>query len=67
MAFTQEDIQNLNEAIATGELSVVVDGREITYRSIKELMEAKRHIIHCLRKGSSPFAGYRVQLDRGIR
>ncbi|MGL4504524.1 MAG: phage head-tail joining protein [Aeromonas sobria] len=67
MAFTVEDLESINEAIASGELSVTIDGRNVTYRSIKELLEAKRHIIAAIKKARSPFAGFRVSVDRGIR
>ncbi|MGL5482303.1 MAG: phage head-tail joining protein, partial [Aeromonas veronii] len=39
MAFTQDDLSSINGAIASGELTVVIDGQTITYRSIKELLE----------------------------
>lgn len=71
MSFTQEDVNALNEAIASGELKVVVDGREVQYRSIKELLEAKRHIEAEIANGQgrrrSAFRGFRVVVDRGIR
>lgn len=67
MAFTAEDLENLNAAIASGELSVMIDGRQVTYRSISELLKAKNHITQTLRKKRSPFAGFRVSVDRGIR
>ncbi|MGL5285668.1 MAG: phage head-tail joining protein [Aeromonas sp.] len=71
MAFTLEDLTNINEALASGELTVMVNGRQVTYRTIKELLEAKRHIQGELDaaagKRKSPFAGFRVCVDRGIR
>lgn len=40
MAFTQTDIDTLKAAIASGALSVrYADGREVTYRSLKEMRE----------------------------
>ncbi len=67
MAFTTDDLDAINGAIASGELSVTIDGRLITYRSITELLKAKSHIIQSLKRQSNPFAGFRVQIDRGIR
>jgi hypothetical protein len=44
MSFTTDDLTALNAAIASGELTVKHNGREITYRSIDELMKAKRTV-----------------------
>jgi hypothetical protein len=41
MAFTQSDLDNINAAIATGEMTVEVNGRKVTYRSIRELERAR--------------------------
>lgn len=44
MAFTTTDLAAINAAIASGELTVRHNGREVTYRSIDDLMQAKRTI-----------------------
>lgn len=44
MAFTQTDLDNINTAIATGEMTVEFNGRRVTYRSMAELQQAKNHI-----------------------
>jgi hypothetical protein len=44
MAYQTADLQALDAAIATGELSVQVDGRRIQYRSIEELLKARAHV-----------------------
>jgi len=41
MAFTQADLDNVNSAIASGELSVEVSGKRVTYRSLAELLQAR--------------------------
>lgn len=41
MAFNQTDLDNINAAIATGELTVEVGGRKVTYRSMDDLMKAR--------------------------
>lgn len=41
MAFTQTDLDNINAAIATGELSVEVNGRKVQYRSVDDLIKAR--------------------------
>ena len=71
MAFKQEDLDELDEAIACGELAVKINGREVTYRSMNELLLAKRHISRCLAKQNgikrSPLTGLVIRGDRGIR
>ena len=44
MAFTQADLDNVNSAISSGELSVEVSGRRVTYRNMDDLMKAHRLI-----------------------
>lgn len=41
MAFTQTDLDNINAAIPTGELSVEVNGRKVQYRSMDDLVKAR--------------------------
>ena len=41
MAFTQTDLDNINAAIATGELLVEVNGRKVQYRSMDDLVKAR--------------------------
>ena len=41
MAFTQSDLDNINAAIATGEMTVELNGRRVTYRDITQLMRAR--------------------------
>lgn len=44
MALSQTDIDALDKAIASGELTVSYDGRTVTYRSIGELKRAREHV-----------------------
>lgn len=44
MAFTQADLDAVNSAIASGELTIKHNGRETTYRSIADLLAAKKAI-----------------------
>ncbi|ANZ52198.1 hypothetical protein Ahp2_16 [Aeromonas phage Ahp2] len=67
MAFTKDDIDAIDAAIASGEYQVIIDGRQVTYRSIAELLRAKAHIQQAISKRRSPFAGFRMSVDRGIR
>ena len=41
MAFTKTDLDNVNSAIATGELKVETNGRVVIYRSIDDLIKAR--------------------------
>lgn len=41
MAFTTTDLNNIEAAIATGELTVSVNGRTVTYRSMADLLKAR--------------------------
>lgn len=44
MAYTQTDLDAVDAAIASGELRVSIDNRDVTYRSIDELMKARAFI-----------------------
>ena len=41
MSFSQSDLDNINAAVATGELSVEVSGRKVVYRSMDDLLKAR--------------------------
>lgn len=44
MAFTQTDLNNIDAAISTGELSVEVSGKRVIYRSMDDLQKAREII-----------------------
>lgn len=44
MAFTQSQLDAIETAIASGELKVMFDGREVIYRSIDDLLKARNTI-----------------------
>ena len=44
MALTQTDLDALDAAIASGELTVRLADRLVTYRSIPELIQARSHV-----------------------
>lgn len=68
MSFTQDDLDNINGAIAGGELKVKINGREIEYRSINELLRARNLILSNLggRKRADPLKGVQTIIDRGV-
>ena len=59
MAFTQTDLDNINAAIATGELSVEVNGRKVVYRSMNDLLKARSTIESDLSAASAAVNGVR--------
>lgn len=40
MAYTADQLQALQDALASGELTVEFDGKRVTYRSVDELRQA---------------------------
>ena len=69
MAFTQDDLDVINEAIATGELEVqFADGKRVRYRSVEQLMNSKQHIENEIFKesGKPPRRGVRVNVCKGV-
>lgn len=52
MGFSTADLDSINAAIASGELTVSVQGRSVTYRSIDDLLKAKTAIEDGLRAQS---------------
>ena len=44
MAFTQSDLDALNDAIALGALKVKYADREVTYRSLSEMRDIRREM-----------------------
>jgi hypothetical protein len=57
MAFTQSDLDNINAAVGTGELSVEVNGRKVVYRSIDDLVKARNLIANDLAATAASAAG----------
>lgn len=44
MNYTEADLAEIDRAIASGELSIASKGTTVTYRSMAELMQARRHV-----------------------
>lgn len=53
MAYSQTDLDNLDAAIAGGELTVRVLDRLVEYRSIDELLQARAHVAARIAEASS--------------
>jgi 5-keto 4-deoxyuronate isomerase len=63
MAFTQAQIDALDTAIASGTLRVRHGDKDITYRSVDEMMAARSAMVRALATDSYPTRGIpRVQL-----
>lgn len=48
MAYTQNDLDQLDAAIASGELTVSYSGRTVEHRSIDDLLKARAHVLRVL-------------------
>ena len=57
MAFTPADLESLNAALASGELTVTVNGRTVTYRSVPDLLKARAAIESDLAAQTAASAG----------
>jgi hypothetical protein len=69
MAYTQADLDHLNAAIAGSELSVqFADGRRVQYRSIAELLQARRTVQAEIDRtaGDRPPRAFRITVGKGI-
>jgi hypothetical protein len=61
MAFTSSDLAAVDAAIASGELTVSHNGRTVTYRSMDDLLKARKTILDELaaqRPGPRARTGY---------
>jgi roadblock/LC7 domain-containing protein len=68
MALTQTDLDNIDAAIATGELRVQFNGRLVEYRSIDELKKARAHVAEVLATaaaGGRSAGAYRFNFTTG--
>lgn len=54
MAFTQADLDSIDRAIASGELSITHSGRTVTYRSMADLLKARDRIANQISASASP-------------
>lgn len=68
MAFVSEDLDVINQAIASGEMNVEYSDHKVTYRTMGELFRAKAHITKELRAqtGRRRPVGYRVSVSKGL-
>ena len=57
MAVTQDDIDNITRAIASGERQVSLGGKQVTYRSIDDLIKARDTLIGLMANGDTVQTG----------
>lgn len=48
MSFSQTDLDAIDGAIGSGELTVKSNGKEVTYRSVSELLRARKTIMDAI-------------------
>lgn len=67
MAFTQTDLDRLDSAIAMGTLTCKINGKEVTYRSMSELMQARNFIAQQISQQSGTSVGNAIftEFSRG--
>lgn len=66
MAFTQTDLDAIDAAIASGELTVAHNGRTVTYRSMDDLLKARQRIDDVLKRATGRTRGsFRVTFQTG--
>lgn len=54
MAFTQADVDAIDRALASGELRVRIDDKEIEYQSAKDLLLRRQTIVSALAQAAAP-------------
>ena len=59
MALSQADLDALDLAIASGELTVSYSGRTVTYQSTQALLQARQHVASVLRSQACAASGCR--------
>ena len=57
MAFSQDQLDALDEALATGHLTVEYRDRKVTYRSLVEMMQLRSTMVKALASESERITG----------
>lgn len=66
MAYTTADLDTLDRAIASGTLSLQLDGRRVQYRSMQELLQARAHVAQQLADAAAAANGSRRATQRFV-
>lgn len=67
--YTLEDLKYLQEAIASGELSVTHNGRKVTYRDLDEMLLLEKKIKASIQQqlnGKTPKRTFTICVDSGL-
>ena len=64
--YTQEQLDDLNEAIATGARKVVYNDRTVEFRSLKEMLQLREIIKRCLGISKKSGGGVLPEASKGI-
>lgn len=64
--YTQTHLDNLDEAIANGHLRVRYADKEVTYRSIDEMLKIRSHIARQLGQTTSTSGRILTNFDKGL-
>lgn len=67
MAYTEADLDRVDKAIASGRLSVTIDGHSTTYRSLEELERIRTRILRALESSRKPIRAVYITARSGLR
>lgn len=67
MTYSQADLDRLDKAIASGRLTVEVDGHRVTYRSLAELIQARAIVDRALASPAPAPKQIRLTAVSGLR
>lgn len=65
MAYTQAQLDALDEAIAAGTKVVMYDGKRVEYQSLDDMLRARRIVARALLGSYARVAGWNPTYDRG--
>lgn len=65
MSTLQSQLQNLDHMIASGVLRTTYDGKTVEYRSMAELMAARRHVAAQIAGGRVSPTHFQPDFERG--
>lgn len=65
MAYTQEQLDALDAAIASGTKVVMYDGKRVEYATLDELMRARRIVARGLSGSAARVTGWNPSYERG--
>jgi hypothetical protein len=65
MAYTQTQLDALDEAIASGTKVVMYDGKRVEYATLDELLRARRIVARGLEVSATRVTGWNPSYERG--